>query len=402
MDPVANGTGDPLTALLIAPNREMAQEFSRTLPETRAFQILGELKTYPSRQTLEIRLRQLAPDVVLLDLSTDFDTAAELIRALTAFRPTVHVVGLHTRNDSEAILRSLRLGASEFLYSPFDAAVQRQAVARIRRLRKPQPAPPRELGKIVAFASAKPGSGASMLASQTAFAIRRLTSRRVLLADLDLMGGTISFYLKLDSNGSLLDVLASGEPLDAALWNPLITHSHGLDVLPAPKAPLSGTVEPSRLHDFCEHTRQAYDWVIVDLPTIFHRLSLLAFSESDRAFLVSTPELPSLHLARKAVKMLGQLGFGRERFQIVVNRMGKGDGLRGSDMQKIFDCPVHASFPNDYVSLDRMLTLGRPLDADCELGRSIDEFAGRLAGVTQGEKRRAGLLMSPRPALSET
>mgnify|MGYP003345584968 CR=1 FL=1 len=41
--------------------------------------IVAELKKYPSEQTLEIRLRQLRPDAVLIDLASNFETAAGLV-----------------------------------------------------------------------------------------------------------------------------------------------------------------------------------------------------------------------------------------------------------------------------------------------------------------------------------
>jgi pilus assembly protein CpaE len=339
---------------------------------------------------------------VLLDLATDLAPAAELIPFIVQAHPATQVIGLHTRNDSGAILHSLRLGASEFLYAPFDPLIQQQAVARIRRLRRPAAQPERELGKVILFASAKPGSGASTLAAQIAFALRRLTDRRILLADFDLMGGSISFYLRLSPNGSLLDALEQSEGLLPGLWPSLVSHSNGLDVLAAPEVPSGEAIEPSRLHDLLEYARRLYDWIILDLPAIFHRTSLLALSESDGAFLVSTSELPSLHLARKAVNLLAQLGFGKERFQIVINRAGKRDGLKASDMQKIFNSPVHATFPDDYCSLDRVVTLGQPLGTDCELGRAVEDFARRLAGVAPGEKRRSAVAMSPQPVFSES
>src|SRR6185295_4954949 len=115
-----------ITALLIAPNRDLAQQFVATLPQTRAFQILADLKSYPPAQTLEIRARQLKPNVVLLDLASDSAAATELIRSIAALTPPVHVVGLHTQNDSQAILQSLRAGASEFLCAPFELATQRE------------------------------------------------------------------------------------------------------------------------------------------------------------------------------------------------------------------------------------------------------------------------------------
>ncbi|MGE5567866.1 MAG: AAA family ATPase [Rhodospirillales bacterium] len=388
-----------LTALLIAPGRDLYRQFTASLAGSRAFQILAELKTYPAQQVIDMRLRQLRPDVVLLDLETDLDRACELIRFITSLSPLVHVIGLHTRNDSEAIVRSLRLGASEFLHAPFDPAIQEQAVARIRRLLGPQAAEPKEAGKIVLFASAKPGSGASMLAAQTSLALRRLTNGKVLLADLDLMGGCLGFYLKLAPRGSLLDAV---EQEGAATLPSLVASTGGVHLLASPAEPETDFVEPARLHLFLEQARQLYDWVILDAPSIFHRLSLLALSESDQAFLVSTSELASLHLARRAAALLAQLGFGQERYQVLINRVDKRDGLKESDLGKIVNCPVSESFPNDVISVDRAVAMGEPLDEGSELGRTVAAFAGRLAGVAAGEKRRASPVMNARPAFSET
>ncbi len=395
-------TAQPLTALLIAPDRELAQQFSKTLGATRAFQILAELKTYPTRQILEMRLRQLQPDLVLLDLASDFATAEELIRLVTQTQPGAQVVGLHRRNDSEAILRSLRLGASEFLYAPFDPAVQEEAVGRLRRLRRAGRAPEREPGKVVVFTSAKPGSGASTLVTQTALALRRLTNQRILVMDLDLLGGSLGFYLRLECQGTVLEALEQEPGPASPEWRALVEPSHGLDVLTAPEVPSGEGVEPSRLHDLLEGARRTYDWTLVDLPSIFHRTSLLALTESDDAFLVTTSELPSLHLARKAVNLLAQLGFPRERYRVLINRVSRRDTLRGSDMEKIFNAPVHACIPNDYCALDRAVAMGQPLGGEGELGRAVEGLAGRLAGVPAGEKRRSGVVLEARPAFSES
>ena len=105
-----------------------------------------------------------------------------------------------------------------------------------------------------------------------------------------------------------------------------------------PRPPTSGQVDGARLHAVLEHARMNYDWVVIDLPVVFQRLSLMTISESDRAFLVSTPELPSLHLARKAVNLLDQLGFPKERFQIMINRINRRDEIAGSDIERLFNC----------------------------------------------------------------
>lgn len=400
MDLRNTGKEQEISALLIAPDRELARRFTATVPQTRAFQILADLKTYPPRQTLEIRVRQLSPDIILLDLASNPETAEDLVRFAASLTPSVHVVGLHTAKDSEAILRSLRAGASEFLYAPFDAAIQYEAIARLRRLVKPESSAPAERGNIVVFSSAKPGSGASTLATQTAFALKRLTGKRVLLADFDLMGGTIGFYLKVSHAYSLVDALQHAEHLDPSLWSSLAVHCGGVDILPAPGAPYADPVEGGRLNLVLDYAQRLYEWVIVDLPAIFHRMSLMTISEADRVFLVSTSELPSLHLARKAINLLAQLGFPKERFQIVVNRVSKRDGIGTADMEKLFNCSVHASLPNDYFSLHRVVTLGQPLTGDGELGRAIESLAGKLSGSLAGGGKSGGMLRQMKPALS--
>src|SRR5829696_1027369 len=126
--------GPQIRGLMVSPDRRIADEFLASLGRGRSFEIVGDLRAYPSASNLDTRIRQLRPDVLLLDLATDLDTAAELIRAVTTQNPPVHVIGLHTHNNSEAILRSLRNGASEFLFAPFEISVQEAAITRIQKL----------------------------------------------------------------------------------------------------------------------------------------------------------------------------------------------------------------------------------------------------------------------------
>jgi Flp pilus assembly CpaE family ATPase len=388
MEPRAAQPQSELTSLVISPNREMAQQFTATLPATRAFHILAEMKTYPAVPALDIRLRQLRPDLVFLDLASDLDAATTLIEFIATIRPPVFVVGLHSQNDSEAILRSLRAGATEFLYAPFDVDMQRQALGRIARLRKPAAQAQTDRGRLVVFSSSKPGSGASTIACYTAFALSRASGKRVLLADFDLVNGSQAFSLKVSPWYSLLDAVKQIDEAGMADWSSLVSSSEGLDVLPAPDTPASMAVNPDRLHDALESVRGVYDWIVVDLPSIFEKLSLLTISDCDEAFLVATSELPSLHLTRKAVAYMGMLGFGLERYRVLVNRVLKTENISSDDMAKIFGAPVHATFPNDYLSIHKGLTMGTPLAARSPLGKSVDTFAGQLAARALAERKK--------------
>lgn len=397
-------SGAEITALLISANPQLSAEFQQSQQAARVFQILGELSGYPNPQVLEMRLNQLNPDAVLVDVSSDLEQASAIIQALASSDRELYIIGLHLQNDSTAILRALRAGASEFLYSPFDPATQREAAARLQRMRQPvgESGPRRQAaGNLIVLSSTKPGSGSSTVAAQVSFALSRLTGGRVLLADFDLMGGALGFYLKLNHRCSLVDALEHAEHLDENSWESLAEPFGGIDILPAPATPDVQPIDGNRLGVVLDSARQCYDWIVVDLPVIFQRISMMTAAQSDRSLLVTTAELPSLHLARKAVALLEQIGLPKERVQMLVNRISKWDGIGTADLEKLFNCPVYASLPNDYFSLHRVITLGQPLGPEGDLGKAIDGLAMRLANPNASSaKRVAPEAAAGRPALS--
>ncbi len=388
-----------LAALLIAQDRDLAQQFHLSVSQTHVFQILEDLKRYPSEQMLETRLRQFRPAVVLVDLAADPETACSLIRYLASRTPPVAVIGLDHTSRPQIVMRALSLGASEFFTAPFEADAQRDAVASILRQKRPEPAGAAP-GRVIAFSSAKPGSGASVVACHLAFALARLTRKRILLADLDLAGGTVGFYTRVEQSHSFLDVLGETGEADAALWSRRVVHSEGVDVMPAPPLPGVFPDDPVGLRQALDRARRYYDWTVLDLPSIFHRVSQLALAEADSTFLISTPELPSLHLARKAIHELSRGAFAPDRFEVVMSQIGRKEGLSGAELRRILGHAVVASLPEDHGALHAALALGEMLKRDGALGRAIEQFAGRLAGLAPTGKQTHDFLLEPGPALA--
>jgi pilus assembly protein CpaE len=377
----------PLASVAILPNRTLAQQFLRALPESGAFHIVAEWTGYPPLEKLESLFRQARPDVLLVDVTADLPAATAIIRAAAAMAPPLPAIALHLDNEVNALLECLRAGAAEFLYAPFTRQLQLQALARIANLLPGEEGTEVRRGRLVAFASAKPGSGSSTLAAHSAFALHEVTGQRILLVDFALSSGTMRLLFKLPGTPSLTDALSAleknGLPDVAETWAPLVQRKGGVDVLPSPDALSVGNPDPSKLRRILECARPVYDWVIVDLPSVFERLSLLMLPEADHGFLVTTPELPSLHLTRKAVSMLAQLGLSLENFHVIVNRAGKADDVTLEAMAKIFKAPVYATFPNDYLSLHKALSAGQPVGS-CALERALWEFARMMCSQPRG------------------
>ena len=382
-----------MTALLISPDQRISTQLRESATAAGTFECVSELQTYPAPETIETRLRQVRADVLLIDVATNLETATAIIRQASSLHPQPPVIALHTANDAAAILRSLRCGAHEFFHAPFEASVQDAAITRLARIFEGASGE-RERGKLVVFTGAKAGSGVSTLAVQTAFALKRGgASRRVLLADLNLYGGSLAFLLGIDHENSVLDLVRPNVKVTHENWLEVVVQKGGVDILPAPAFPESEAVEPAKLQSLLDWARGSYDWIVADLPVVFQRAALVCMAGADSAFLVCTPQLGSLHLARRAVKLLQQLEFDSSRFQVLINRMDGRSELNSSDLSKVFDCRVDRGLPGDRNGVMSALREGTAIDHASPLGRAVGTLADKFCGAVP-EKKKSPLASS--------
>ncbi len=379
-----------LTTLLVCPDRALSQEFSSAIAELKTLNILADLKEYPTPAGLEQRLKTLRPDTVVLDVATDRETALFLLSHLVASH--IPVIGLHTAGDPETILQCLRAGASEFLHAPFRLAEAEQAIMRLVRRKETDIRNQPSRGKLLAFLPAKGGSGTTTVAATVAHMLARLTEKRVLLADFDLTQGTINFLYKLSHHYSLLDGIKHSHQLDESLWSSLVATRKTLDILPAPEKPYTTPIEPYRVHECLEYARSIYEYLVIDLPAISEKVSMATLNEADQIFLVASPELPALFLARKTLALLEEMGFQKSQIRVLVNRLGKREELSLGDMEKIFRFPIHATFPSDSQVVRRALTDGKPVEEGSDLGAACRKFAESLIGGDKAARKKGSLV----------
>ena len=153
--------------------------------------------------------------------------------------------------------------------------------------------------------------------------------------------------------------------------------------------PRSAAAENHRIGDVLEFARGEYDFVIVDLPSVYDRMAQVALGDADHIYLISNPELPSLHLTRKCLVYLEEMGLGRERFSVLLNRMPRRQELTAQDIEKVFNFPIRFVFPEDHAATQRALTAGKPIAPNCELGRGIRTFGQLIDGDGEETKKSA-------------
>ena len=310
-----------LRGIIISPDEGLAEELQELLSQVSTLGIVRWVDRYPNAIDLGRTLRAHSPQVIFLGLQ-DLDAAFEAASRIEECVPGMQIVTFGNNADPQALMSLMRVGIREYLCAPFQIADIVATLNRVKENLERNPLRPFESEYIFSFLPAKPGVGTSTIAMNSAWACSRQPDTKTLLMDLDLNSGMQRFMLKLDNEYSIVDASENAFKLDETNWPQLVTSISHMDVLHSGRLNPGYRIEGTQIRSMVEFARRNYQAVCVDLSGNMERYSIEIMQESKRVFLVTTPEIASLHLARERYHYLRQLDLG-DRIQLVLNRSQK-------------------------------------------------------------------------------
>lgn len=361
-----------LRSIIICPDADLNERLEKLLGEIDVH-VTRTLDRYPPSLELLRVVRAHAPQVVFVSTESIAKTL-EIAKDLEKNTPGVQVFALSRSLDPQVLLELMRAGIREFASLPFDRQALMDALVRIRDAAEQRPPSIQATNQVFSFLPSKAGVGTSTIALNTAVAISRLPNINTLLSDFDLNSGMMRFMLKLDSNYCVTDAAEHALEMDESLWPSMVTKVDRLEVLHAGKLNPDFRIEPTHIRHLMEFMRRNYDALCFDMSGNLEKYSLEIMHESKKIFLVATPEIPSLHLAREKVVYLKQLDLS-DRICLLLNRCQKRPMITPAQIQELVGVPVYMTFPNDYQAVQRALTAGRYLDTSSDLGKKFTSLA---------------------------
>jgi len=362
-----------LRGIIISPDEGLAEELQELLSQVSNLGIVRWVDRYPNAIDLGRTLRAHSPQVIFLGLQ-DMDAAFETANRIESSVPGMQIVTFGNSVDPQELIALMRVGIREYLAAPFQLADILETLHRVTDNLDRNPLRPFESEFIFSFLPAKPGVGTSTIAMNAAWACSRQPDTKTLLMDLDLNSGMQRFMLKLDNHYSIVDASENAFKLDETLWPQLVTSISHMDVLHSGRLNPGYRIEGAQIRSMVEFARRNYQSVCVDLSGNMEKYSIEIMQESKRVYLVTTPEIASLHLARERYHYLRQLDLG-DRIQLVLNRSQKRAPISVRQIEDLLGIPVLASIPNDYQGVSRALTAGKPVDVNSDLGREFQALA---------------------------
>lgn len=379
-----------INAAVISENPEVRDPLVEALESVPRLNGIWILNEYPGNQKLA-ELVEANNCILFLDCSNSgaaMNVAKEVDDQL---KLVTTVAVLRADGDSGLLLGLIRAGVREVLSSDWSYAELRTLVDQVERRWKKEPEPTEEWkGEIRSFLPARPGSGTTTVATNTAMALSRRIQGSTLLMDFDLRLGMTSFLLKLQSTHSVREALECAPKLDDDFWTMLVTQMETLDVLGS--APSEAFEDPP-LQNFAallNHSRRRYDHVLIDLAGTMRPEEMATLERSTQIYLVSTPDLGCLHMARRKAELLKSFSLS-SRTVVVMNKVDH-RALSHREMENIIGLPVQYLLPADEKSVAAAVSNGSTVNGSTSLGRLIASLAESMARETvatsKGSKRK--------------
>jgi pilus assembly protein CpaE len=213
-----------------------------------------------------------------------------------------------------------------------------------------------------------------------AFQSKRIGAKKVLLAYIDPLAGTLSFLLKLKSTFSFMDVLNRGHELDPDLWRSMVTPSGGIDVLLAPDLAANGLPQMVDAAPILNYARHEYDVIVLDTGSVYGDWNLSQARAANELLLVTTNELPALQSAQRALTYLEANKIGKWKTRLVVNRYQRDVGLNREVIGTALHTEVYGTIPSDYEAVQAALMEGKAVPPSTAFGKGVVELATRIGG----------------------
>jgi pilus assembly protein CpaE len=311
-------------------------------------------------------------------------TAAHIEKVL----PGCQVIAVGRTCEAETLMTVMRSGIREFVAHPFERQCVWECIKHAEQNLAKRPIAAQSTDLLYSFLPAKPGVGATTLALNGSLYAN--AEGGVLLTDFDFNCGMLRFLLKLDASHSIIEALEHASSMDEQLWPQLVNKVHGIDVLHAGCIKPEIRIQGLQVQHLLEFARRNYRVICADLSGNLERYSLEVMHESKQIFLVCTPEIAVLHLAKEKMHFLQSLDLSARVSILLTRYNSKKCELKPEQVEEIVGAPVQMTFSNDYARVSEAIRDGKVIDPASELGKQCrtlgDHMASRKPIVI--EKRR--------------
>ncbi|MGM0380491.1 MAG: RDD family protein [bacterium] len=354
---------DTISILIAVPGVDKRVELKKTLFEDKDMEVVGEVED-PEECLKEVRDKQPALLLLSLELAGS-DELEGLVEDIINEAPQTEIIVLAPDEERESEAHGLiRQGVYDFLVEPVEAGelvdtVRDTFEVTRRRQEKLQevisgraPGQSERSGRIISVFSTKGGVGRSLIAVNLACGLRRLTSKRVALVDLDLQFGDDAVLLDIKPTNMISTLARDCKEVESVDYDLLDSYMHtheqtGVDLLPSPGQPHEAEfVSEEDVQKILKALRRHYHYIIIDTSSHVSEPVISAIESSDLVLLLLTLELPTIKNGKLMLDLMDELGLSRNLVRIVMNRDVPNSEIQLEEVEEALGEDIIGSLPS--------------------------------------------------------
>jgi Flp pilus assembly CpaE family ATPase len=221
-------------------------------------------------------------------------------------------------------------------------------------------------GLLVAFLSAKGGTGTSSLCANIAMNIKqKQPGVRVVVVDLVLPIGSIGQIVGYEGSFNIVtiadlpDAQTTGDYFYKNLPRPELWQFQLLAGSPDPHK--GNALNVNRIGRIIETLRSAYDFVILDLGRSLSRISLPLIQQADLIALIVSTDHSTVKLTKTVWEYLQSQGVDHQKVYAILNRSNGQEGATKSEVEAMIGLPVKTTMPYMFGNFALANNLHQPI-----------------------------------------
>jgi pilus assembly protein CpaE len=332
------------------------------------------------------------PALAVVDIRSGTTKAVDAIERLRAAWPSASIIAIASTSEPHQILQAMRAGANEYLAWSIHGEVgpaleETFQTALHRTVERSRPKDGARTSSVLSFFGAKGGTGTTTIAVNSAVEIARLSRKPTLIIDLHQFLGEVALFLGVRPRFTLVDALDNLHRLDQEFLRELVVkHKSGLDILAGgEQTDRPGPQDASAMEQLLQMLGRTYDYIVVDAGVLTGPCAEVAVFGADTIYLVANPDIASVRNTHRLVDRMGQLGVGKDRLKILLNRASDQNQIGPKQIESTLGQSLHMVFPSDYSVVSSALNSGVPLTLSnhSELAAQFTRFTKQIVHTLQ-------------------
>jgi pilus assembly protein CpaE len=316
---------------------------------------VSELRSYLSSKKVQAVVVDIDPDPSRI--------LYELANILISY-PKIYIVVVCSHFTKKLALQAMQAGVRHYLEKDTIASELTQELQQLIH-----GSAKKEAGfgsAVISIFSAGGGCGATMVAINLANELRLVSSKPILVIDLDSFYGTVSTYLGIKSEYGIADVLARKGLIDTHLIrSSAYAYMDNYHVLPSPASIQSSktkSLEFENLPRVLEACREVYRYTVIDAPRMSESDVTKLAGLSDVVLVVFQLTVKDVNHARSMVLSLTKSGIASEKMMSLANRVKKrGPLVRLEDGKKAVGLKSCQAIRSDWRKAMKSVNSALPL-----------------------------------------